>query len=963
MAMLPKQLTAARRVIGACLVLLVAIFSGMAPPSSSAHEDGGGRQDKPRVLATTRPTASFRAARKLALMGEYAQAIAMFDELAAAPGGALKAACGRAEIDLACGDYLSGLDRLKAVRADGERDAAWNAVTASLLTEVGAYESAIERNQAALKLDPGNFRARRQLGRLYELLGRYEEAIQTYRPFNDVMTGDALPDDAEALTDLGDGFLRFSALTRHADLVNRTRHVLTEVLQEASDFVDAGYWPARLAAAELLLEKHNLPEAKEEFEAVLKVNPKAASAHVGLGRLALEEWAFEEAEARVQAARKVNPRCVAADVLLADLRLTERRNQEAEEAARRALETNPQSPDALARLAAAQTRLGSAAAGSAVEQARKIAPKAAALDYVLGVWQAADRQYAAARKHFERAIDLAPHWPEPHTALGQVFMDIGEEVEARKALDAAFTLDSFNVQTHNVLELLDTIDRFARQESAHFIIKYAPTEEVAVPYLVESLEAVYPDVCKAFGMAPGEKTIIQVFPDHRGFSVRVTGRPFIATVGACSGRVIAMAAPRGMAPFGHYNWAHMLRHEFTHTVTLAATENRIPHWMTEGMAVMQEPHPRSWRVKQLLWLALRQGRLFSVTAIDWGFMRPRRPDDRMLAYMQSEWMLEYAVERHGEKVLVGLLKEFRAGRKMDDAFHSVLGQSPEAFEAEFRTWAEMQVANWGLPTSRLRERDTIHGELEEDRDNPALWGEFAEAELLEGRMDEAEEAARRGLERNKMERRCLDVLSTILVWRAHQQQAPAVHRRLIEAAAPFLRRLNAVDRHNASALKFLGYLEQARENWDEAIGWLERHQASFPDDPDSYRRLSGIFFRLGRREAALAQLEKLAGMVEDEPSVAQQVAAIHAERKDHAAAARWYRVALEIDPYDGKTHAGLAEALLTSGDARGALREFEVVCKVWPDRSTGYDGLARSYEASGDHERAEKHRKEAEAKR
>src|SRR5207244_2543569 len=160
------------------------------------------------------------------------------------------------------------------------------------------------------------------------------------------------------------------------------------------------------------------------------------------------------------------------------------------------------------------------------------------------------------------------------------------------------------------------------------------------------LEKVYSDVTGNFGVQPEKKTSIEIFPDHMGFSVRITGRPFIATVGACTGPVIAIQAPRGLAPFGRFNWANVLRHEFTHTVTLAATENRIPHWMTEGMSVHEEPVPQSWRTKQLLSQALWDDRLFTLESIDWGFMRPKRSDDRELAYAQGEWMVGYIAKHY-----------------------------------------------------------------------------------------------------------------------------------------------------------------------------------------------------------------------------------------------------------------------------------------------------------------------------
>ena len=68
---------------------------------------------------------------------------------------------------------------------------------------------------------------------------------------------------------------------------------------------------------------------------------------------------------------------------------------------------------------------------------------------------------------------------------------------------------------------------------------------------------------------------------------------------------LALVSPRkggqNMEPF---NWAQVLRHEYTHTVTLAATDNRIQHWMTEGLAVLEEHTPIRWEWVPMLYSAV-----------------------------------------------------------------------------------------------------------------------------------------------------------------------------------------------------------------------------------------------------------------------------------------------------------------------------------------------------------------------
>lgn len=908
---------------------------------------------------------TFRAARRFFLSGQYDQAIEAYARLGRAPANAVRAACGRSAIDAELGDYKEGIARLKSVRVAGEKSPVWHACLAALLAEVGDYTGAVRHNRRAIALDAEYLRAHCQLGRVLETLGRGREAITAYELCEDVMLGPDLPDDAADLTWLGRGFYRYSVLTRNPNLVQRTRHVLTEVYQEAFDFIDARYWPARLAAAELLLSKHNLDEAKADFKRVLEQNPKASAAHVGLGRVALEGWDFEEAEKQAEAALSVNPRQVAALLLLADTRMTERRFGDAAVFAERALEVNPNAIEALGVLASAKRLSGDRAAAEALRtRAAKISPAPAALHFALGRWLSAGRQYAEAETHLKAAIRFSPTWPEPRTELGQLYMDIGEEAAARTALQASFALDGFNQHTHNVLELLDRLDGFDRIESDHFIVKFdAAQDAIAAPYFSEALEAIYDEVCEDFETTLDKKTIVEVFPQHEGFSVRVTGRPFIATVGASTGRVIALAAPRGRPPFGRYNWASVLRHEFTHTVTLAVTENRIPHWMTEGLAVYEESAPRSWAWKTLLSDAVRRDRLFTLESIDWGFMRPRRPDDRTLSYAQSEWMIEYMVGRYRYAAVLNLLKAFRAGKGQARAFKDVLKIKPAEFDRGFRAWASDRVKAWGLPVVPVEDPEAIRERLKTAAEDAPLWARLALAEWMDGELDKAEKAAAHALKLDRNLAPALEVMSRVFVSRMLASEEESKRREYIGQAEPYLRRLEKIDPDNPVAIKYLGYVEQAAEQWNEAIDLYRLYQRRFPEDPDTFRRLAAIHLRRKAYGAALTQLESLFRLVEDEPAVARQIASIYADRGEAARAAGWLRRALEIDPYDVNTHGALADALLSIRDYRQAEREYRVVCDQLPEEALGYEGLSRVHQAMGNPEQAAAYKKKAEALR
>ena len=170
---------------------------------------------------------------------------------------------------------------------------------------------------------------------------------------------------------------------------------------------------------------------------------------------------------------------------------------------------------------------------------------------------------------------------------------------------------------------------------------------------------------------------IEVFPTHDAFSVRTTGSPWIGTVGASTGRVIAMVAPRnGKHTMGAYNWAQVLRHEFTHTVSLSATDNRIAHWMTEGLAVLAEEGPLRWDWVPMLYRAVKTGELFSMDELTWAFVRPKKPHHRSLAYAQSAWVCQYIEEKWGHDAILRMMAQFKQGKTQDRVFLDVLKTKP-----------------------------------------------------------------------------------------------------------------------------------------------------------------------------------------------------------------------------------------------------------------------------------------------
>jgi tetratricopeptide (TPR) repeat protein len=345
----------------------------------------------------------------------------------------------------------------------------------------------------------------------------------------------------------------------------------------------------------------------------------------------------------------------------------------------------------------------------------QVHPNDATAYYEVAEQLGAMRQYPRAEAMYKIAVDRAPWWSSPRNGLGLLYTQSGDEDSARATLDAAHQLDPYNVATTNYLRLLDELASFQTRESAHFIVRYDGKLDPIIPYYYNDyLESIYPAVTGEYKTTPPVKTIIEVFPTHDAFSVRTTGSPWIGTVGASTGRVIAMVAPRkGENTQGTFNWSQVLRHEFTHTVTLAATDNRISHWMTEGLAVREEHSPPQWAWVPMLYHAVTKHELIDIDQLTWSFIRPRKPSDRQLAYAESLWICQYIEQTYGHGAMLKMLADYKAGGLQDEVFPKVLGRSTTQFFSEFSRWAEARVAGWGYDPASQKKYDALRDKGEE----------------------------------------------------------------------------------------------------------------------------------------------------------------------------------------------------------------------------------------------------------
>jgi cellulose synthase operon protein C len=894
------------------------------------------------LAGQTRPASApadlLKDTRSLLRTGSYDEAMRKFEELAADPQSRVQAVVGIAEAHRMLGRYADALSRLEAVNAATSDE--WQLARAEVLTDVGRYREAIEAARKAVELNAKSTGARRLLGQLYETVGERQKAIETYAWFAELLRR-SYPSNAAALTDAGIAIYRHAVLTRSPQATAKTKYVLRELFQPAVERVDKKYWPALLASADLLLSKYNLEQAQGDYKAALKINAKLADAHVGLGMIVLDGHNTRKAAEEVEAALKINSSSANAYVLKARVFLTDRKDAEAAEAANKALDFNPNHLDAIGVLAAARSlQRDEPGMREALTRAEKVNPLSAVVPNEVASWQALRNQFPEAESHFKKAAEMAPEWADPLTGLGMLYMETGDESAARRVLDASWKLDPFNERTFHTLNLLDKLEKFGHQESEHFIVKSADGSDAIIrPVMSAYAEEVYERICSQFNYHPEKKTIIEVFPDHAGFAVRITGRPFLHTIGATTGPVIAMDAPRQGPSRMTFNWRSVLRHEFVHTVTLAATGNRIPRWLTEGLAQREESNRRSWEACRMLVMALRRDTMYDLDSI---FQPNERRNGLALAYAQSDWMVEYLLGHYGQAAINKALDGFRDGGKQSDVLAKAFGQTPEALMKEFTAWARKDAEKWGLTLEPIPSLKEIDKQLLKAKgaEKVRLLVAKAEASLDDHELDGAEKAIREAYGLDGGDKRVQTVMIQVLVGQAAHVGDKDKSETLGEECIKVAEKLAATDPNSPAACWVLGNKAIKDKEKARAVEMFQKVSSARPLDTYARGRLADLYVELKQPEKALAELIELSRLSPNEEDFPLRAARIHSDAGRHAEAVEWYRKALEVAPYDKDMRESLGQVLTRENRSADAVEEYRILTQLDPASAAAHSRLA-----------------------
>jgi tetratricopeptide (TPR) repeat protein len=626
----------------------------------------------------------------------------------------------RARAALRSGAYEDAIREYRSiVRSRSATLEARRGLVEALLT-VGRYDEAEAEAQPATEGDPT---LSNTLGEVLWARGRLDEAEAAFRRAMAVPTDDRLTAEvnlAELLFQRGRIDEAMRRFDRFIDYYNNARDRLTasqlvavgravrrlgrtnpDLFQDAlrafdeAAALDPGWPEPHLLTGELFLEKYDSPEAKKELEKVLSSNPRNPRALVDMAR-ALDFDGVAGARERVDAALKVNPRSVPALVESARLHLAREGTDEAHADAEKALEVNPSSLDALSVLAAADFVAGDMAAFRATRsRALALNPRYAQLDATVSEVAVQVRRYADAVDRAGAAVALDSAAWNAWGILGMNEFRLGNLARARTHLEKAFAGDPYNPWFKNSLDLLDSFKNFETIPTEHFRLFLRKDEaDLLAPYVSALAEEAYDSLSARYGVEPSLPVRVEMYPSHADFSVRTLGETGLGALGVSFGSVLVLDSPAAREK-GEYNWASTLWHELSHAFHLAITDNRVPRWFSEGLAVHEQQRARQgWGTPPTIPFveALRDGRLKKVSTLDDGFMRPDYPEQVIFSYYEASLVFELIEDRWGFTAIRSMLDGYRDGRTTEDLFDSVLGTSLDRFDDEFDDWMKQRFA-------------------------------------------------------------------------------------------------------------------------------------------------------------------------------------------------------------------------------------------------------------------------------
>jgi tetratricopeptide (TPR) repeat protein len=368
--------------------------------------------------------------------------------------------------------------------------------------------------------------------------------------------------------------------------------------------------------------------------------------------------------------------------------------------------------------------------------------------------------------------------------------------------------------------------------------------------------------------------------------------------------------------------------------------------------VWEQPDRRNYNAVKLLVAAVRHDRLFPIQELDWGFIRPKRRTDRSQAYAQSEWTMEYIIEKKGYNTILKMLEGFRDGLSQKEVFKTVLGTSEKEFNKVFKAWASEQIREWGFDPDPAPDLAAAKTEAEKDENakDVEIQATYAVSLYMHKQFKRAGKQAQKVLELDDDNAKALAVLASISLAKKDYDQAIEYAGKL-EKAAP-----SSVTAANVMARAYM-----AKRNWPRAVTALERLQTRQPLDSYSYQQLAKFYRQFGKPKEALRNLIELHRRTMKDAKYARQIAEIYRSLEEDQLALDYFHQIAQINPYEYSAYQAIAEIHYWAGRYDDAIAAIEQMLLLQPKNAHAWTYMAKVRFDAGREADPAKHLPEAKA--
>lgn len=853
------------------------------------------------------------------------------------------------------GEYSKGIERIEAFLKAEPKNAPVLARHSELLLATGKLKEAEEVSGEALKIDTENGRARLVQAHVLTQTGRLKEADNGYRWFVR-MYNRKQPEDAETLMQVAAGATVYARWHSSSSIFTFVINTLCpDALRN-----NPQSWRAHYVSGDLLLEKYNRAQSIPDLKKALTINPRAVDVLCSLADAAVQKHDFKDADMFVGQALEVQSNYPRALRLKADVLLSKGKLSDALKILEKAREVNavdqatlgriaachylmelPQNPDATDKRLAELLKNVDAIEDAAPENPTKVEGviiEVAKRNPAPGEFLTAfarrletRRKFVLAETLYQQAIRVMPQLSEPKTQLGMLYMQTGRTKEAKQILDDAFSADPYHVRVSNMRKVLGVLGGYDKITTDHFVIHVDSKEDrILGEYMAEYLEEVYAELVKHYGYEPPQRTNFEIYNKakgqtaHQWFSARMVGLPWIQTIGASTGMMVALASPT--ATNQPYNWARVVKHEFVHVVTLQQTRFNIPHWFTEALAVTSEGTERPAVWNRLLLERVPKGQLASLDELNQIFVRPKTPLDWQFAYCQSRLYAQHMIEEYGAARIADMLEAYRKNVPTNAAIPKVFGVSVEEFEKGYREFLKKIVEEelGGSAVASPLSLPELEKAYEADDENPAKIAAFADGLFKARRRTQARELAEKARELNAKEPLAAVVLAELELLGRDLEGASSFLEEALDEAKPHEKVLGTL----AKVRLMQGNFKDAARLYELGREKLGIGNSWKPGAGEWMKGLAAAYVKIGDDEKLRDVLETVAKYEGDSLSVRKKLAEMALERGDMKAAGKWAQEGNFINVMDADIHRILLKVYEDAGEEKKAAREKRVLAEI-----------------------------------